>query len=139
MDDQKYIPNINPFAPKPSVLLADALALLGPNGENWIKRVEKRTVRPWWSLGLYKLHSFCAIGAIHEVNTDNAKFAAMYLSLAIPNAYSLGGSITSYNDNPLRTFPEIKVWFNSAIVAAEANGHQIDSVPLGPLGGHHAP
>lgn len=128
MDTQKptvqpYFPIINPLAPKPSVLLADALALFGPNGENWIKRKEKRTIRPWWGLGLVKMFNFCAIGAIHEVNTNNESFAAAYLAIAVPGGPIWGGSITGYNDRPERTFPEIKAWFNSAIAAAQANGH----------------
>lgn len=122
MYNQKYVPIINPLAPKPSQLLAAALALFGPNGENWIQRKEKLTVRPWWGLGLVAHHAFCAIGAIHEVNTNNESLATAYLATAMPDAPTWGGRITSYNDNSNRTFPEIKAWFYSAIAAAQANG-----------------
>lgn len=114
--------SIAPDAPKPSVLLRNALTLFGPNGEHWITGKSKQTKRIWWTLWFASQTSYCSMGAIAEVNTKNEFAAKCYLDAAL-EAKKLRYSIWNYNDHIAHSFEDIKARFEEAIALAEADGN----------------
>jgi len=96
---------------KISVYLKKALALLGPNGENWIK-------------GSYYFEGeYCMVGALRAVTIFWGTQEKMrdYLKRVIDSPSYFGNHMTVYNDAPERTFQEIKEVFQKAILLAEAD------------------
>lgn len=82
--------------------LIQALDLLGPNGENWIK-------------GKYTDHNghFCGLGALRETKYPQDRFTdlAEFTPHNVP--------FWCWQDSPTTNWPEVKALFEKAIAAAE--------------------
>lgn len=118
----------NKRVPKPSTLLKQSLALLGPNGKYWVKDNER--IEPGDNAD-YPKGAFCSIGAIREINTPNENKAAAYLAFAISIDRSIiedsdgveaESTIINSNDEDRTTFKDVKRWFAKAIKLAKAFG-----------------
>lgn len=129
MEKSKLKKKQSPFrVPKPSTLLKQSLALLGPNGKYWVKDIAK--IEPGEDAD-YPKGAFCSIGAIQEINTPNENKAAAYLAFAISidrnivedsDGVDAESIIAESNDENRTTFKDVKRWFMKAIKLAKAVG-----------------
>lgn len=115
---------------KPSQILKNALELLGPNGEHWAKGWYYKT-KDGEDVEVVDINEntcFCAFGAMRQVlhrlhnksslfdnpDLDQYRAAGIYLSNQIS-----GISFAPWQDEPGRTFGEVKEKILAAIVDAE--------------------
>ena len=100
---------------KASEVLAKALGFCGPNGENWIKGPSDGLPGT-----MFTGDNVCALLAIERVqdkfnaSEDSIVTAGNTLRQAIDDR-----SVIQWNDAPERTWPEVKLAFETAIVYAE--------------------
>lgn len=92
----------------------DALALLGQNGERWIKGIDSAFTRDG-------LRVYCALGALQEANRDGAFSdrerllrSNLHKMLGAPVGFETP-YVHQWNDAPERTFPEVRGLFLKAI------------------------
>lgn len=110
---------IDPDAPKPSELLTSALNLLGSRGQHWTQGVFRRYRVDLPILRGLLGRSYCALGALVHVNTDNQLPAEQYLRIAANQLYKLG--IVDVNDK--KDFNAVVAMFNTAISMAKEDGN----------------
>ena len=96
-------------------VLTKALDVLGPKGERWCK-------------GRYHTeYGHCMQGAVHRVIPSDydlqTKCWAAMISVLPPTD---GNPIAWFNDDPERTWPEVKAAFLKAIELARAEGRQAE-------------
>ena len=84
--------------------LQQALKILGPKGEHWIKRSYHNAAET----------KFCALGAIHKANGLGEYIAGEALENTVPDF-----DVPTYNDSSSRKFPEIRKKFLEAIKLLE--------------------
>lgn len=84
-------------------VLRDALALFGPNGQQWIK-------------GAYQNNGFCVVGAVRYCYGPEGP-ACHLLAIAAGTEYD--SDLERWNDAPERTFADVCAIFKSAIKAAK--------------------
>lgn len=100
----------------PIQLLQRALALFGPDGQNWVNHCPRGDGKE------------CVMTAINrtydpdEINLEKHDAARLALTHSIPKGYSTKHDVltlTKFNDNPNTTFQDIKVLFETAIKSLE--------------------
>jgi hypothetical protein len=94
---------------KASNLLKQALALLGPRGEYWIK-FNFRTPNG----------KFCPIGALMEISPNAHYTAQTYLEKAVAIKTNFC-SIIRANDHHSTKFSQVESWFKYAIKLAKSD------------------
>lgn len=87
-------------------VLKRALELLGPNGENWVRRCGDCDT------------TFCTLNALGVAGADHIHYPDHPAARALASAHGDFSRIAPWNDDPDRTFADVKALYEKAIALA---------------------